>query len=80
MTIRVVLADDQGMVRAGIRLILEAEEDLDVVGEAATGNEAIAATAQMQPDVVLMDIQMPTLDGIEATVASARTPRSGAGS
>jgi DNA-binding NarL/FixJ family response regulator len=67
MTISVVLADDQAMVRAGLRLILEAEDDLEVVGEASDGEEAIAVTSRLQPDVVLMDIQMPKLDGIEAT-------------
>ena len=67
MTIRVVLADDQALVRAGFRLILEAEDDLEVVGEASDGEQAIAVTSRLQPDVVLMDIQMPKLDGIEAT-------------
>jgi DNA-binding NarL/FixJ family response regulator len=67
MTIRVVLADDQAMVRAGFRLILEAEDDLEVAGEANDGEEALAVTRRLQPDVVLMDIQMPKLDGLEAT-------------
>ena len=65
--IRVVLADDQELVRAGFRLILEGEEDLEVVGEAADGEEAIELTRRLQPDLVLMDIQMPKLDGLAAT-------------
>jgi DNA-binding NarL/FixJ family response regulator len=67
MTVRIVLADDQGIVRAGFRMILEAEDDLEVVGEAADGEEAVAATWRLQPDVVLMDVQMPKVDGLEAT-------------
>jgi DNA-binding NarL/FixJ family response regulator len=65
--ISVLLADDQALVRAGFRLILTAETDLQVVGEAGTGLEAVAAAAETRPDVVLMDIRMPDLDGIEAT-------------
>ena len=65
--IRVLLADDQALVRAGFRLILEAEPDIEVVSEAADGEEAVARTAEANPDVVLMDIRMPNLDGIEAT-------------
>ena len=67
MTARVVLADDQPLVRAGFRMILEAEDDIDVAGEAGDGEEAVAVTRQLQPDVVLMDIQMPKVDGLEAT-------------
>ena len=65
--IRVMVADDQALVRAGFRMILDAEEDLDVVGEAADGNAAVEQARRLQPDVVLMDIRMPELDGIEAT-------------
>ena len=65
--IRVLLADDQAMVRSGIRLILESEEDLEVVGEAAHGDEAVRLVAQDPPDVVLMDVRMPVMDGLEAT-------------
>jgi DNA-binding NarL/FixJ family response regulator len=65
--IRVVLADDQSLVRAGFRLILRSEPDIDVVGEAATGVEAVARTAELKPDVVLMDVRMPELDGVDAT-------------
>ena len=67
MTLRLLLVDDQAMVRAGFRMILEAEPDLRVIGEAADGSDAVAAAARLQPDVVLMDIQMPRTDGIEAT-------------
>jgi DNA-binding NarL/FixJ family response regulator len=67
VTITVLLADDQEMVRTGFRLILEAEDDIEVVGEAADGEQAIAVLRRHQPDVVLMDIQMPRLDGIAAT-------------
>lgn len=67
MTARIVLADDQPLVRAGFRMILEAEDDIDVAGEAGDGEEAVAVTRQLQPDVVLMDIQMPKVDGLEAT-------------
>jgi DNA-binding NarL/FixJ family response regulator len=65
--IRVLIADDQALVRAGFRMILDAEEDIDVVGEASDGNEAVAQAKRLAPDVVLMDIRMPELDGIEAT-------------
>jgi DNA-binding NarL/FixJ family response regulator len=67
MTIRIVLADDERLVRTGFRMILGTEPDLEVIGEAATGHEAVAITRDVQPDVVLMDIRMPDLDGIEAT-------------
>ena len=65
--IRVLLADDQAMVRAGFRLILAAEPDITVVGEAADGIQAVAAARRLRPDVTLMDIRMPRLDGIAAT-------------
>jgi len=65
--IRVLIADDQPMVRAGLRMILELEPDLDIVGEAADGNEAVAVAAATGPDVILMDVRMPNLDGLEAT-------------
>jgi DNA-binding NarL/FixJ family response regulator len=67
MTLRVVLVDDQSMVRTGFRMILEAEDDIEVVGEADDGAHAITVTRQLRPDVVLMDVQMPRMDGIEAT-------------
>ena len=67
MTIRVVIADDQELVRTGFRMILAEQPDIEVVGEAATGSAAIASAARLHPDVVLMDIRMPGLDGIEAT-------------
>jgi len=70
--IRVLLADDQALVRAGFRLILGAEPDIDVVGEAADGREAVALARRVEPDVVLMDIRMPEVDGIEATRQIAR--------
>jgi DNA-binding NarL/FixJ family response regulator len=65
--IRVVLADDQTLVRSGFRMILKAEPGIEVVGEAADGREAIAAVRELRPDVVLMDVRMPNLDGLEAT-------------
>jgi DNA-binding NarL/FixJ family response regulator len=67
MTIRVLLADDQELVRAGFRMILETQADIEVAGDAGDGAEAIAATRRLQPDVVLMDIRMPNLDGLQAT-------------
>jgi DNA-binding NarL/FixJ family response regulator len=65
--VRVLIVDDQALVRTGFRMILDAEDDMDVVGEAADGKEAIAAAGRLNPDVVLMDVRMPELDGIEAT-------------
>ena len=65
--IRVLLADDQAVVRGGLRMILEAQEDIEVIGEAADGKEALELARRLDPDVVLMDIQMPVIDGIEAT-------------
>jgi len=67
VTIRVLLADDQALVRGGFRMILEAREDLEVVGEAENGAQAAELAEQHRPDVVLMDVRMPVLDGIEAT-------------
>jgi DNA-binding NarL/FixJ family response regulator len=67
MTIRVLLADDQTLVRSGFRMILRAEPGIEVVGEASDGAEAIALARELDPDVVLMDVRMPNVDGIEAT-------------
>jgi DNA-binding NarL/FixJ family response regulator len=67
MSLRVVIADDQALVRAGFRMILADEPDIEVVAEAGTGREAVAVTNELHPDVVLMDIRMPDLDGIAAT-------------
>jgi DNA-binding NarL/FixJ family response regulator len=69
MTIRIVLADDQALLRKGFRMILEAEDDLEIVGEAADGTDAVRLVELYRPDVVLMDVRMPVLDGIEATRA-----------
>ena len=67
MTIRVVLVDDQALVRTGFRMVLDAEADIEVVGEAADGLQAVQAARRLRPDVILMDIRMPNLDGIQAT-------------
>ena len=67
MTIRVLIADDQRIVRAGLRLILDAEPDIEVVAEAVDGREAVELAEDLRPDVCLLDIRMPELDGIEAT-------------
>jgi DNA-binding NarL/FixJ family response regulator len=73
--IRVVLADDQGLLRAGFRALLASEDDIEVVGEADDGMTALDLCAQLVPDVVLMDIRMPRLDGIEATARIAADER-----
>jgi DNA-binding NarL/FixJ family response regulator len=67
MSIGVLIADDQALVRSGFRMVLEAEDDIEVVGEAATGRQAIDSTRRLKPNVVLMDVRMPELDGIAAT-------------
>jgi DNA-binding NarL/FixJ family response regulator len=76
MTTRVLIADDQALVRSGFRLIVETREDLEVVGEAENGEEAVRLVAELEPDVVLMDVRMPVVDGIEATrrIAASDSP------
>lgn len=72
--IEVVLADDQALVRAGFRALLDAEEDIEVVGEATDGDEAVSLASSLQPDVILMDIRMPGTDGLAATKRIAEDP------
>lgn len=77
MTVRVVLAEDQDLVRAGLVMIVESQEDFEVVGEAADGAQAVDMVARTRPDVVLMDVRMPVMDGIAATAQIVeRTPSS----
>ena len=73
--IRVVLADDQALVRGGFRSLLDAQEDIEVVGEAGTGDEAVGMAAELSPDLVLMDIRMPGMDGLAATRAIVEDER-----
>ena len=73
--IRVLLADDQALVRAGFRALLDAQADIEVVGEAGDGDQAVRLTAELRPDVLLMDIRMPTRDGLEATRLVAEDER-----
>ncbi|QKW36355.1 response regulator transcription factor [Actinomadura sp. NAK00032] len=75
--IRVMLADDQTLVRAGFRSILEGEDDIEIVAEAGDGAQAVARAVEVRPDVVLMDIRMPVLDGLEATRRIIADPRLG---
>ncbi|GAA4854779.1 response regulator [Saccharopolyspora rosea] len=75
--VSVLLVDDQELMRMGFRMVLDAQDDLDVVGEAGNGAEAVELTASLRPDVVLMDIRMPVLDGVEATrrIAAAQSAK-----
>jgi DNA-binding NarL/FixJ family response regulator len=74
VTIKVLLADDQALVRAGFRMIIEAREDLEVVGEAGDGDQAIRLAGQTRPDVILMDVRMPGTDGLTATARLTASP------
>ena len=67
MSTRILIVDDQSLVRAGFRLILDSQPDFEVIGEAADGDDAVAAAKRLRPDVVLMDVRMPRMDGLEAT-------------
>jgi DNA-binding NarL/FixJ family response regulator len=67
LTIRVLIADDQELVRAGFRMIVDARDDLEVVGEAANGEQAVSLAEALRPDVILMDVRMPVMDGLDAT-------------
>ena len=71
--IRVLVADDEGLVRSGFKVLIDVEDDIEVVGEATTGAQAVEQARATRPDVVLMDIRMPVLDGIQATRQIART-------
>ena len=75
MTIRVLIVDDQELIRIGFRLFLQTRPDLEVVGEAADGHEALVQAAELRPDVVLMDVRMPRMDGVEATARLTGTDR-----
>jgi DNA-binding NarL/FixJ family response regulator len=78
VTVRVLLADDHALARTGLRMVLDAEPDIEVVGEAATGRQAVHSAGRLAPDVVLMDVRMPEMDGIAATrsiVAGEDAPR-----
>jgi YesN/AraC family two-component response regulator len=74
VTIRVVLVDDEAMVRVGLRMVLSAEPDVEVVGEAADGAAAVEAVLDAEPDVVLMDVRMPHVDGLEGAPAGCSPP------
>jgi DNA-binding NarL/FixJ family response regulator len=74
VTIRVLIADDQPLVRAGLRALLRSQDDIEVIGEASTGARAVAESARLAPDVVVMDIRMPGTDGIAATAEVIRQP------
>jgi DNA-binding NarL/FixJ family response regulator len=75
VSISVLIADDQALVRAGFSALLEAEDDLDVCGEASDGEEAVRLARVLAPDIVLMDVRMPRMDGLEATAAITSDPR-----